>query len=75
MNEQKVISKDLQKFIERFQPNKFKIISSGIEVRGMMNIHQAIELARKVIEKFKLDLVIRHDADMVGYGGFEVKSL
>ncbi|QNN43006.1 hypothetical protein [Pedobacter roseus] len=69
------LSKDLQKFIEKFEPNKFKVMRSGIEVRGMNNIHDAIETAKRLIEKLKLNLQVSHNAEMVSYGAFEVNTL
>lgn len=67
------MSKDLRKFIEKFEPNKYKVLPSGIEVRGMTRIHDALQLAKNVIDKFQLNLMVIHTAEMVGYGGFEVK--
>lgn len=75
MSEQKQMSKDLQKFIEKFEPNKYKIMPAGIEVRGMTRIHDALQSARDVIEKFQLNLMVIHNAEMLGYGGFEVKVI
>ncbi|WP_443939736.1 hypothetical protein [Pedobacter sp. MW01-1-1] len=72
MNKQKQLTPDLEKFIEKFEPTKFKILSSGIEIRGVANIHQAIESARTLIEKLKLKLQVSHHAEMVSYRGFEV---
>lgn len=69
------LTKDIQKFIEKFEPNKFKVMSSGIEIRGVNNIHAAIEAAKQIIEKLKLRLTIAHDAQMVSYGAFEVRQL
>ncbi|MCX2586507.1 hypothetical protein [Pedobacter sp. MR22-3] len=72
MSTQRPIAKDLQKFIDRYEPTKFKVMRSGIEIRGVSNIHQAIQTAKDIIEKLKLNLNIAHSADMVSYGGFEV---
>jgi len=40
-------SADLKKFIEEFQPNKFKVIKGGIEVRGMNEIHRNLSEAKR----------------------------
>ncbi|WP_316762142.1 hypothetical protein [Pedobacter aquatilis] len=72
MNSSKDLNPELQKFIDAFEPSKFKILKSGIEVRGINNIHSGINYAREIIEKFKLNLLIRHTADMAMYGGFEI---
>jgi len=66
------LSKDLQKFVDKFEPNKFKVMGRGIEVRGVSNIHDAIETAKGIIEKLKLNLRVSHNAEMVSYGAFEV---
>lgn len=63
---------DLQVFIEKFQPNKFKFISSGIEIRGAVDLLGAMGEARKLIERFKLSLSVNHNAEMLSYRGFEV---
>jgi hypothetical protein len=69
------LSADLQKFIDKFEPTKFKLMSKGIEIRGINNIHQNIAYAKELIEKMKLKLTISHNADMVSYGGFEVNNI
>ncbi len=68
------ISADLQKFIQKFEPNKFKMLKQGIEIRGMTDIHLNIFRAKELIERLKLNLVVNHNAEMVGYGGFEVNN-
>lgn len=72
MSEKDKMNIDLQKFIKAFDPNKYKILRTGIEVRGISDIHRNITLAKQLIEKLKLKLSIRHTADMTSYGGFEV---
>ncbi|HKG08500.1 MAG TPA: hypothetical protein VKB19_18675 [Pedobacter sp.] len=69
------LSADLQKFINKFEPTKFKLLAKGIEIRGMNNIHQNIRYAKELIEKLNLKLTVSHNADMVSYGGFEVNNL
>ncbi|MHA4893332.1 hypothetical protein ACXZ1K_01170 [Pedobacter sp. PWIIR3] len=68
------ITPDLQRFIDAFQPNKFKMMARGIEVRGITNIHHTINQAKSLIEKLGLKLTIQHNAEMLGYGGFEVNN-
>jgi len=63
---------DIQKFIEKFEPSKFKMLPRGIEIRGIKDIHKSISFAKEVIEKLKLKLVISHSAEMAMYGSFEV---
>lgn len=66
------ISADLQKFIEKFEPNKFKMLARGIEIRGNSDLHRSISFAKDLIEKMKLKLTVHHSAEMALYGGFEV---
>jgi len=69
------ISADLQKFIEKFEPNKFKMLARGIEIRGNNDLHRSITFAKDLIERMKLKLAVHHSADMAMYGGFEVINL
>ncbi|MNK25657.1 hypothetical protein D3C87_439840 [compost metagenome] len=62
----------LQQFLTEFQPAKFKWLSRGIEVRGIVDIHRALEEARQLINRLQLELNINHTADMLSYRGFEV---
>ncbi|WP_133574277.1 hypothetical protein [Pedobacter metabolipauper] len=68
------MSTDLQKFIDKFEPNKFKQLAHGIEIRGITDIHRSITFAKDLIERMKLKLTVNHNADMVSYGGFEVNN-
>jgi len=68
----KIKATDIQIFIEKFEPSKFKMRSRGIEVRGIKDIHKSISFAKHVIEKLKLKLIISHSAEMDVYGSFEV---
>lgn len=69
------ISLDLQKFIDKFEPNKFKLMSNGIEVRGVNDIHRAIAGAKDLITRLQLNLIVAHNAEMLSYRGFEVNNL
>jgi len=75
MSDKDKMNIDLQKFIKAYDPNKYKILRTGIEVRGITDIHNGITFAKELIEKMKLKLSIRHTADMTVYGGFEVLVL
>lgn len=66
------ITNDLQQFIDKFQPSKFKLLTRGIEIRGNNDLHRSITAARELIERMKLKLTIEHSAEMAMYGGFEV---
>lgn len=63
---------DIQKFIESFEPAKFKMLSRGIEVRGIKDVHKGITHANEVIRRLSLNLTIAHSAEMAMYGSFEV---
>lgn len=63
---------DIQKFIETYEPAKFKTLSRGIEVRGIKDIHRGISYANEVIQRLSLRLTIAHSAEMAMYGSFEV---
>jgi len=69
------MSRDLQKFIEHFEPAKFKTMPGGIEIRGARDIHGNMSRARALIEKLNLGLTVRHNAEMSGYGAFEVNCV
>jgi hypothetical protein len=69
------VSADLQQFIEKFEPSKFKLMTKGIEIRGINDLHRNINQAKDLIEKMRLNLVVSHNAEMVCYGGFEVNNL
>ena len=68
------ISADLQKFIDKFEPNKFKLMAKGIEIRGINDMHRNISQAKDLIERFELNLIVSHNAEMLSYGGFEVNN-
>jgi hypothetical protein len=68
------ISTDLQKFIDKFQPNKFKLMAKGIEIRGIKDMHRNVSQAKALIEFLELDLLVSHNAEMLSYGGFEVNN-
>jgi hypothetical protein len=70
--EKEIVNIDLQKFIKAFDPNKYKILRTGIEIRGLSDIHRGMTFAKQLIENMKLKLFVRHTADMTTYGGFEV---
>lgn len=68
------ISADLQKFIDKFEPNKFKLLAKGIEIRGISDLHRNITQAKELIERMNLNLIVSHNAEMISYGGFEVNN-
>lgn len=72
---QTIISEDLQKFIDKFEPNKFKLMAKGIEIRGVSDIHRAVVMAKDLIARLELNLTVSHNAEMLSYRGFEVNNL
>jgi hypothetical protein len=69
------VSTDLQIFIDKFEPNKFKLMAKGIEIRGINDMHRNIRQAKDLIERLELKLVVDHHAEMLSYGGFEVNNI
>lgn len=69
------VSSDLQTFINKFEPNKFKVMAKGIEVRGINNLHSNILEAKSIIERLELKLIVSHSAEMLSYKGFEVNNI
>jgi hypothetical protein len=69
------ITPDLQMFIDKFEPNKFKIMTKGIEIRGINDMHRNISQAKGIIERLELNLIVSHNAEMLSYGGFEVNNI
>ena len=69
------ISADLQQFIDKFEPNKFKLMARGIEIRGINDMHRNITQAKDLIARLELNLFVSHNAEMLSYGGFEVNNL
>ncbi|RBQ12090.1 hypothetical protein DRW42_00620 [Pedobacter miscanthi] len=65
-------SKDLEKFIEKFEPSKFKLLQRGIEIRGIKDLNRSISFAKELIDQLKLKLTVSHSAEMAMYGSFEV---
>lgn len=75
-NNQVTVSPDLQQFIDKFEPSKFKLVmSGGIEIRGINDMQRNIAQARAIIERLKLRLIVSHNAEMLSYRGFEVNNL
>ncbi|UKT65871.1 hypothetical protein [Pedobacter mucosus] len=69
------ISSDLQLFIKKFDPIKYKLMPKGIEIRGINDLHRNITQAKEIIERMKLNLIVLHNAEMLSYRGFEVNNL
>ncbi len=68
------ISPDLQKFIDKFEPNKFKLLRTGLEIRGIRDMPRNLTEAKELIKRLDLNLIISHNAEMLTYGGFEVHN-
>jgi len=66
---------DLQIFIEKYQPSKFKVMSGKIEVRSVYNLEEAQNKAREVINEYGLGLVVVRDAELAANRSFEVKEV
>lgn len=66
---------DLQQFIGKYQPSKFKVLKNGIEVRSVYDLNAAMNRARSVINDLNLGLVVNHDANMAANRSFEVREV
>jgi len=66
---------DLQIFIEKYQPSKFKVMTGKIEVRSVYNLEEAQNKAREVIKEYGLGLVVVRDAELAANRSFEVKEV
>lgn len=69
------ITSDLQQFILKFEPSKFKMMSYGIEIRGLYDLHGSMSRAKSIIERMGLNLRVNHNAEMLSYRGFEVNII
>ena len=66
---------DLQKFIDKYQPSKYKLLKAGIDVRSVYDLSGAMNKARQLIVDLGLRLEVVHDADMAANRSFEVKEV
>lgn len=66
---------DLIKFIEKFEPGKYKKLSNGIEIRGIYDVQKMVGKARELITELKLNLVVVDTAEMAAYKSFEVREV
>lgn len=66
---------EMLKFMNEFKPAKYKLLKKGLEVRGIINIHDNIIEAKAIIQSLKLRLVVIHSAEMLTYRGFEVNYI
>ncbi|KEQ31223.1 hypothetical protein N180_02955 [Pedobacter antarcticus 4BY] len=66
---------DLQMFISKYKPSKYKVLKNGIEVRSVPNVEEAENKARELIKEMKLRLVVVRDAEMSAYRAFEVQEV
>jgi hypothetical protein len=69
------INPDLQKFIDKFEPSKYKLVKAGLEVRGVRDMPRNLSQAKELIDRLKLNLTVSHNAEMLTYGGFEVSPI
>lgn len=66
---------DIQKFISKYKPSKYKVLKNGIEVRSVTNVEEAANKACELIKEMKLRLVVVRDAEMSAYRAFEVQEV
>ncbi|RNL51166.1 hypothetical protein [Pedobacter jejuensis] len=68
-------NEDLQTFIKKFDPKKYKLTRAGVEIRGINDMYRNLTQARNIIANLELNLTVIHTADMLSYGGFQVNVL
>ena len=68
-------NEDLQTFIKKFDPKKYKLTRAGVEIRGINDMYRNLTQARTIIANLELNLTVIHTADMLSYGGFQVNVL
>ena len=73
--EQTQNNEDLQTFIEKFDPKKYKMTRAGVEIRGINDMYRNLMHARTIIANLELNLTVVHTAEMLSYGGFQVNTL
>lgn len=66
---------DLQIFIEKFQPSKYKELKNSIEVRSVVDVERASNKAAELIKSLSLGLVVVRDANTACRGAFEVRII
>lgn len=66
---------DLQLFIEKYKPSKFKEMRGRIEVRSVSDLNGAMNKARETIKEYNMALVVVCDAEMSAYRAFEVREV
>ena len=66
---------DIEKFIKKNQPSKYKVLSNGIEVRSNHDLQGAIIKARECIKSLKLALEVIDTAEMAERKCFDVREV
>lgn len=66
---------DLERFIQLFEPSKYKRLRNGIEVRGQPELELNVAMAKALVLNQGLRLTIISDANMATYRAFEVREI
>lgn len=66
---------DLEIFIEKYQPSKFKKLKSGIEIRSVQDVDGAQNKAAELIKHMSLGLTVVRDATAAARGSFEIREV
>jgi hypothetical protein len=66
---------DLDIFIEKFQPSKFKKLKNSVEVRSVLDVENTSFKATELIKNLSLGLVVVRDANAACRGAFEVMEV
>jgi hypothetical protein len=70
-----LVKSDLDVFIEKYQPSKFKKLKNSVEVRSVVDVESASNKATELIDSLSLGLVVVRDASAACRGAFEVKKV
>jgi hypothetical protein len=66
------VKSDMDIFIEKYQPSKFKKLKNSVEVRSVVDAEKASNKATELINSLSLGLVVVRDANAACRGAFEV---
>jgi hypothetical protein len=66
---------DVQRFIDHYQPSKYKVLRNGIEVRSVTDVEGSSLKATNLIKSLKLGLLVVRDAELAQRGCFEVREV
>lgn len=66
---------DLEIFLEKYQPSKFKQLRNSVEIRSVQNVDQEQNKVERLIKTHSLRLEVVRDGNAACMGAFEVKEV